>query len=240
MSNDEKVKALLELLKIVAWPAFLVWVVWYLRDEVKHAAARLIELGLTGAKFAPPAPPAQIAQSPTASVSEGVGSARGAGTATAVSSGVGSSALFIASAKAKFSEDQLQPIVQELRRGLEGTFGSNPQDQAEGFVYFSAALHVQLMHERNYRMIFGSQLQLLEMMNADVGVPPAFAMNVYNTAKAAHPDIYRSITFEQWIAFLLGAGLCNVAPNGNYVLTPFGRGFLRYIVDMHLPTNKPF
>jgi hypothetical protein len=240
MSTDEKVKALLELLKIVAWPAFLAWLIWFLRDEVKHAAARITELGLTGAKFALSAPPEQIAQSPTASVSEGVGSARGVGTATAVSSGAGSSALFIASAKAKFSEEQLQPAVQALRRDVEATFGSNPQHQVEGLIYFSASLNVQLIHERNYRMIFGSQLQLLEMMIADAGIPAAVAMNAYNMAKTAHPDIYRSITFEQWIGFLLRAGLCNVAPNGNYVLTPFGRGFLRYIVDMHLPTNKPF
>jgi hypothetical protein len=240
MSTDEKVKALLEFLKIAAWPAFLAWLIWFLRDEVKHAAARITELGLAGAKFALPSPPEQIAQPPTASVSEGVGSARGVGTATAVSSGAGSSALFVASAKAKFSDDQLQPVVQAIRRDLETTFGSNPQDQVEGLIYFGASLNVQLIHERNYRMIFGSQLQLLEMMNADVGVPSAAVMNVYNTAKAAHPDIYRSITFEQWIGFLLNAGLCNVALNGNYVLTPFGRGFLRYILDLHLPTIKLF
>src|SRR5262245_45071922 len=44
MSLDEIVKALLELLKIAAWPALIAWLVWYLRDEVKRAATRITEL----------------------------------------------------------------------------------------------------------------------------------------------------------------------------------------------------
>jgi len=235
MSGDKIVEAVLRLLEIAVWPAFFGLLVWCFREEVKRAAARIIELGLTGAKFAPPSPPDQIPAKPTVSVSEGVGSAQGVGAATGVSSGA---AVLVAAIKAKFSEDQLAPIVQELRH--DPKIGSSPQDQVESLLYFSASLSVQLGHERNYRMIFGSQLQLLEMMNADVGVSKEAAKSTYDAARTAYSDVYRSITFEQWIGFLINAGLCNVAPNGNYVLTPYGRGFLRYIVDMHLPTNKPF
>ena len=54
------------------------------------------------------------------------------------------------------------------------------------------------------------------------------------------PDAYRSYTFEQWITFLVGSGLATVGQD-NYVLTPYGRGLLRYIVDRQLqPNNKPF
>jgi hypothetical protein len=51
---------------------------------------------------------------------------------------------------------------------------------------------------------------------------------------------YRSYTFEQWIGFLQGTGLITIAPNGNYVLTTYGRGLLQYVLNEHLPTNKPF
>jgi hypothetical protein len=63
VSPDDIIKAFIEILKIVAWPALLLWLVWYLRDEVKRVATRITELGLTGAKFAPP-PPEQVSSRP--------------------------------------------------------------------------------------------------------------------------------------------------------------------------------
>jgi hypothetical protein len=76
-------------------------------------------------------------------------------------------------------------------------------------------------------------------MNPDTGVSPNFARIAYDEAKASYPDIYRTITFEQWIGFLVGAWLCSLASNGNYVLTVYGRGFLKYIVDRRYAVNKP-
>jgi hypothetical protein len=80
----------------------------------------------------------------------------------------------------------------------------------------------------------------MALMNVDMGVPPNVAKGVYDTAKTAYPEVYRSYTFEQWIGYLQGTGLINIAPNGNYVLTRYGRGLLKYILDWHLATNKPF
>src|SRR5262249_46537463 len=100
--------------------------------------------------------------------------------------------------------------------------------------------YIQLAHEKSYRAIFGSQLQLMALMNVDIGVPPNIAKGVYDTAKTAYPEVYRSYTFEQWIGFLQKTGLIATAPNGNYVLTTYGRGLLNYILDQRLPVNKPF
>ena len=44
----------LNFLSSLAWPAVVVWLVWYLRDEVKGAAKRITALGYTGAQFADP------------------------------------------------------------------------------------------------------------------------------------------------------------------------------------------
>jgi hypothetical protein len=45
LSLAEWVEALTEILQIIAWPAIVAWLVWYLRDEVKRAAARSSSLG---------------------------------------------------------------------------------------------------------------------------------------------------------------------------------------------------
>jgi hypothetical protein len=71
------------------------------------------------------------------------------------------------------------------------------------------------------------------------GVSADVARKFHEEAKAMFPDAYRSYTFEHWITFLVGSGLVTVG-QGNYVLTPYGRGFLKYIVDRGLPPNKPF
>src|SRR2546425_1046448 len=42
LSLAEWIKASTEILKILAWPAIVGWLVWDLRDEVKTAAARII------------------------------------------------------------------------------------------------------------------------------------------------------------------------------------------------------
>jgi hypothetical protein len=221
-------------------------------DEIKRAAARVTELSLTGAKFAP------LDQIPTPPLSGGVSAAASdhsiraesgtlvvTGSETAVarkspSSDASSTALFIANLKASISEDQLEPSVQAIRRDLTNIIGPDLKNQFEALLYYSALCNVALTHERNYNAIFGSQLQLLAQMNVTLGVPPSVARQIYDAAKSANPEVYRAFPFEQWLAFLQRGGLITDAPNGNYVLTSYGRGFLRYILDRHLSVNKPF
>jgi hypothetical protein len=47
MTTDERIKALVEILKIVAWPAVVVWLFWCFRDAVNRAFTRITEIGLT-------------------------------------------------------------------------------------------------------------------------------------------------------------------------------------------------
>jgi hypothetical protein len=61
----------------------------------------------------------------------------------------------------------------------------------------------------------------------------------YEEAKAAFPEAYRNYTFGQWIGFLIRSVLITVQGD-NFILTPYGRGLLRYILDNHLPPNKSF
>jgi hypothetical protein len=147
---------------------------------------------------------------------------------------------YIASLKAFIPEDQLREGVELMRRELISRFGTDQNDQIEGLIYNSVSLDVQLVHERNYNSIFGSQLNLLAQMNVDLGVPSSVAKGIYETAKAANPEVYRTYTFEQWIGFLQNAGLCATAPNDHYVLTAYGRGLLKYILDRHISVIRSY
>src|SRR5262249_42264766 len=161
MSLDEKVKTFLEILKIAAWPALIAWLVWYLRVEVKRAATRITELGLTGAKFAPPTE--QVATPPPTGVSAAAPSAQPpSGGIAPASPQPGSVQQFIDRLKRFISVDQLDPSVQAVRNDLTA-LSTDPAAQLEALTYSFASVNIQLAHERNYRAIFGSQLQLMAL-----------------------------------------------------------------------------
>jgi hypothetical protein len=188
----EWVKAVIEVLKILAWPAVVAWVIWYLRHEVKDAAKRITALDLTGAKFAEPA----TQKIPAAPPTEALPAAPSTPTQTSTTT---SSQQIIDRIKAVVTPDQLDPAVQKIRSELSNSFASDPQAQNDVLTHGLASLNIQLQHERNYREIFGSQLKLLALMNTDAGVLPSVARQVYDEAKAKYPQVYQTYSFEQWI-----------------------------------------
>src|SRR5262245_39985038 len=134
MSFDEIVKAFLEFLKIAVWPALIFWLVWYLRDEVKRAATRITELGLTGAKFAPPTE--QVATRRPRGVASAAPSAHPAsGGIAPASAQPGSGQQFIERMKRFISAHQRDPSVQAVRNVLKTTIGADPTAQVEALTY---------------------------------------------------------------------------------------------------------
>jgi hypothetical protein len=248
MTPDERLKAFIEILKIVIWPTALIWLVWYLRDEVKRAASRIIEVGFTGAKFAPPTE--QVPSLPMSGVSATPSNLQSEAPAVSPAPVVEPSNLsrsnssglqnFISNITSFISKDQIDPGFETTRRELPKLVGPDPNDQIVALCYLAASLNVQVAHERNYNVIFGSQLQLLARANSGGGVPLNAAKAMYEAAKSGNPEVYLTFTFEQWMGFLQGAGLIEIAPSGNYILTSFGRGFLKYILDRHLSVVKPY
>jgi hypothetical protein len=224
--------ALIKILDTVKWPVAVVLIIVvlasYLRDELKRVVNRTVKAGLSGFEFAPP-PSEQLPSPPK----EGIAVT----SSTLQSTGRDRVREFMAGVRG-FLAEQLEPAAQKVRSELDQTFGTNPSDQIEGLVYVVASLNVQLTHERHFIAIYGSQLRLMEQM-IGTGVSADVARKFYEEAKAMFPDVYRSYTFEQWITFLVGSGLVTVG-QGNYVLTPYGRGFLKYIIDRQLPPKKPF
>jgi hypothetical protein len=229
-------QAFVEIVKALAWPLVVGGIVWLLWDQVKDSAKRITELGLSGAKFAPP-PVEQIPTPPTTGVSTPLQPPNQAGTPAATQPG--SAQQLIQRVREFITPDQLDPAVQNIRRELTA-LGANKDEQIEVLIHVLGSVNIQLTHQRVYGAIYGSQLQLLALMNTDDGAPPNGARQIYEAAKAQYPEVYRNYPFEAWMGFLHKSGLIDVAANANYVLTSYGRGLLRYVIDRHLPTNKPY
>ena len=106
---------------------------------------------------------------------------------------------------------------------------------------FIATARVERRHEINYRLILGSQIQL--MLLARSAAPPDVprARQLYDAAVAGFPDIYSNFTFENWIGFLINASLLYLHQNGTPAVvktTPAGEDFLVYLVRNGLTSTK--
>jgi hypothetical protein len=227
-SDERRMAALVDFIRALAWPLVVAGGLWYYRNEIRVALKRLTAIGPTGAKF-DPSPEHQIPSTPTLAAELPPPKADALTPQPDLQTQ-------IQQIKSLISADQLDPFTQKLRADLSGV---SPSQQLEALPYFVAALGIQLSHERNYIAIFGSQLNLLAQANGASGITPELANALYEQAKAAYPQVYAALRLDQWIGFLITAGLL-IQSGGAYVLTSYGRGFIKYLVDRQLPVNKPF
>ncbi|MDQ5822320.1 MAG: hypothetical protein M3540_12845 [Actinomycetota bacterium] len=96
--------------------------------------------------------------------------------------------------------------------------------------------------ERIYRVIYGSQIAALRSLNATEDGVPQIALEAHlNQSKATWTTMpfIQSLTFEQWMGFLLRNGLAihPEPPNGPYKITSKGSGFLGYIEAGRYPSK---
>jgi hypothetical protein len=242
MTYSEIAGSLLDLCRTLAWPIVVVALAFGFKDQIKRAAERLIEFSPTGgAKFAPPIQE-QIPPKPSDPLEAGttIEHAEGPPPMTDQNLSHGSLLLqtFIANVRATVPDDVLLPAVDQLRPDVKSRLGDQPRDQVEGLIFSLSALNIHLTYEKNYQAIFGSQIRALAQMNTDFGSSRDALLAIFTAAKAAYPQLYGSYSFDQWLNWIQQSGLCTIGVNGNYVLTPNGRGFLKYLLDRHLFLEK--
>jgi hypothetical protein len=203
----------------ITWPLLILGGGYYFRNEIKSAFARIKAVGPLGVTLEGALPTQQPVATepplpPPAAKAHDV----------------------ISSIKQFISPEQLDPAVQAIRDDLAKR-ELNRAEQIEVLVHALASTNIQLYHERTYRGIFGSQMSALVMMNNPAGAPEEAVKAIYDAAAAQYTDLYKGFTFDRWIAFLVHGGLATCVDK-QYQTTPYGRGFLKYVVDMRLVTPK--
>lgn len=109
----------------------------------------------------------------------------------------------------------------ELGKGLADTFAA-------------------LLHERSYRIIYGSQLNALELANGPAALSVENARVLFE--KAPWPSDLPSRQFDQWLRWLQREELVTIEGEGDSATirsTDRGRAFLQYRLDWGLP-GKPW
>lgn len=100
------------------------------------------------------------------------------------------------------------------------------------------------IHETNYRIIFGSQIHALKVLNVSVtGIISEFEA-LYDGVKSniTWEHLHKDRTFDQWIQFLIDAAyviLIKDSDPSSLQITPFGKQFLQWMVMAGVPDFKP-
>jgi hypothetical protein len=86
--------------------------------------------------------------------------------------------------------------------------------------------------ERVYRTIWGSQLLILEMLNAkgDAGQSTEWARAFFEEGATKEPEMYKDYPFEDWLNYVVGAQMISREVD-RIRITIDGREFLKYVIS---------
>ena len=210
---------LVDLLKALAWPGAAVWIAWYFREDLKRLLPNVEKIGPGGVSIRNAAQAAEQVNAkpdvPLASLSE---------------------------LKQFVSEDQLAPRMKWIRDNLPTDASRNEANKTEYLLAIAAAMTQQFLNEKRYRLIFGSQISLLKRLHEGLITSTSEATALYEVARSMAPEVYDrfDITFERWLSFLTSENLIADLPDGKLVITPEGKGLLRYLLDNRISDAKAF
>lgn len=112
------------------------------------------------------------------------------------------------------------------------------EETARVLVRHLAVTQLLYRAESLYRVIFGSQIAALRLLNearrTDVELQPLF-----ERAKRRAPSFYGEYSFEDWIGFLIQKGcVLKNSDSGIYAITVWGQRFLEFLVSVQA-AKKP-
>lgn len=128
-----------------------------------------------------------------------------------------------------------------LERRLIQSFGGlgitgDPAQAARVLFYIAGVLGASVEFERHYDTIFGSQIRILQTLNA-TPLPLVKLRPYYAEATARYPLTFTDYSFEQYVSYLRNAGLVEVKEE-QVSITVKGRTFLTYLASEGKALNR--
>jgi hypothetical protein len=133
------------------------------------------------------------------------------------------------------------PQIAEIERHVtERISAFNDPDDAtriRRLVRGFSIMALQKEFEVIYRLIFGSQLDLLLHANAG-GIDLAAADAIFENAKALYPAVHGSTSCNQWLAYPLNIRLVERRDGDRIHATQRGQEFMHYLIESGLTNPK--
>ena len=133
------------------------------------------------------------------------------------------------------------PVLQQQVKSIENDLNKihvGEKETIELLTMHLAATQLVLLAEQVYRLIFGSQILLLKLLNTSGAIPEEKLRHYYEDVKSRQPEFYATYSFEGYMGFMASHRL--ISKEGEYTITVIGKEFLKWITDAGVPENKPF
>jgi len=126
-----------------------------------------------------------------------------------------------------------EPLVRQAMESLK------PEQRERALLRYAVGTTVQLRFERNYLIIWGSQIAALQLLNTTVSATVEQVRAFYEKASSEFSVAYAAYAFEHWFNYLQSSVL--VTSSGSAVsITVDGREFLKYLIDRGYSLSKPY
>jgi len=103
------------------------------------------------------------------------------------------------------------------------------EDKEKVLIRHLAAAQLNLAFSHIDFQIYQGQLKILEFLNSNPSAPKMIAMDVYNRAVTAYPEVLKNYPFEKYLGFLATRNLI-LEHEETLSITPLGREFLAFLV----------
>jgi hypothetical protein len=126
-----------------------------------------------------------------------------------------------------------------LLKNYLGNIQFNSSDEREALLLRALARsQVNAQFDRTSMLIYGSQLELLvEASSRPAGISDEELLTKFEQVKAADPVFHEQTTLDSYRGFLLNTGVLLVQGD-RLKITPFGKEFLKFLVDNGLTHRR--
>ena len=129
-------------------------------------------------------------------------------------------------------------LIEGLVQNKLNEFSESPEQERSRLIRAVAETTLEKQFEQYYRVIFGSQLEL--MLRANAGVADmATAEAIFQQASSSFPEVHQNANSDLWMSFLVNTDLLAYSDDRSRLLiTPKGKAFLHYLVSSGLTSQR--
>ncbi|GEM_PF-2147864 len=129
-----------------------------------------------------------------------------------------------------FPAGDFKAVIDEREKELREWISKVPYFEQDTLIRELASFQLAVEYERIYKIIFKSQIDLLQRLEGMKDTLSREAsMEYYKESKKKYPQAYLNFTFDNWLAFLTSSSLV-IEENSSLQITNNGRAFLTYII----------
>jgi hypothetical protein len=214
LTGIELVKAVVDLVRIVAWPSVVVFIAVKFKPELLSAVSSLLRREFKV---------------------EALGGS--------VSIGVEQQTLVETTALSETSSS-LDPSPREAVNLMEARLRTelkaiDPSKKEATLLRSLAEVRLGRGQEAVYNRVFGSQIAFLKKLNEVHSLTVDQARDFYKLFADKLPGVYGSYNFDAWLAFMTTSELI-VRSENNLQINWLGQDFLTYIITQRFSENKPW